>query len=122
MQLSSQNEPSFLIASYRRRYVSVSFLESRMIEGSPNPKQWLWATADGSKLNGDRFIIVQGKRDLYYRTRQELRGDEHGPWNQIGPDDGHATLADCFTAEALLLPAYFTIARRLQAAAGCPKT
>jgi hypothetical protein len=56
-----------------------------MIEGSPNPKQWLWATADGSKLNGDRFIIVQGKRDLYYRTRQELRGDEHGPWNQIGP-------------------------------------
>lgn len=59
--------------------------------------QWYWGVAnqtDGSAK--ERFVIASGQQELWRRVRVEVDSDENCAWHGFGPENGNATLADCF--------------------------
>lgn len=65
--------------------------------------QWYWGAdsgrgtgkPDGFERADDRFVVACGQREFWYRVKSLIDRDGHCAWDELGPDTGKATLADC---------------------------
>lgn len=68
-------------------------------------ENWFWAASNDSPA-GDRFVIADGKDDLWARVRREVAANERCAWNAIHPNGENAALADILDMMFTVVPTY----------------